>query len=226
MVRCVGHVVVRRVPYRLGSPPPPRRRQLEKTPRYRVAAGTKNGHCSTAGGPTRTPGGASCSPDAALPVCAAAWCVWVVVFTNVCLVQVGWVHSCTFGHLSLFRFRPRTLFQKCLPPCSRWGISVAPCVARVAAGTLIYVWLPPGSSSPRCGDVRKLLQGSSWRYRVATAAAGPAAGRRRGGPGPPGWARSMRRGKHCRLRCAGRPLEASPAAWALFCLAPTATATL
>ncbi|KAK6852310.1 hypothetical protein PG995_012456 [Apiospora arundinis] len=24
--------------------------------------------------------------------------------------------------------------------------------ARVAAGTLIYVWLPPGSSSPRCGD--------------------------------------------------------------------------
>ncbi|KAK6838145.1 hypothetical protein PG987_006426 [Apiospora arundinis] len=57
--------------------------------------------------------------------------------------------------------------------------------ARVAAGTLIYVWPPPGSSSPRCGDVRKLLQGSSWRYRVATAAAGPAAGRRRGGPGPP-----------------------------------------
>ena len=89
MVRCAGHVDVRRVPYRLGSPLPPRRRQLEKTPRYRVAAGTKNGHCSTAGGPTRTPGGASCSPDAALPVCAAAWCVWVVVFTNVCLVQVG-----------------------------------------------------------------------------------------------------------------------------------------
>ncbi|KAK8006757.1 hypothetical protein PG989_000747 [Apiospora arundinis] len=41
MVRCVGHVVVRRVPYRLGSPPPPRRRQLEKNTSLQGSCGNK-----------------------------------------------------------------------------------------------------------------------------------------------------------------------------------------
>lgn len=98
MVRCVGHVVARRVPYRLGSPPPPRRRQLEKTPRYRVAAETKNGHCSTAGGPTRTPGGASRSPDAALRggVVRLGSCFYKCVFGP------SWVSSLTHFWSSVF----------------------------------------------------------------------------------------------------------------------------